>query len=107
MDDLALGAVEWAIRHSMTAEQCVRIERLARATAASQALEALIGEKVVDLTASRRCPHCGAVGVVKHGLDDNGQQRFRCRPPLGCGRTFNAVTGTPLARMRKPEIWLA
>src|SRR3954451_11586591 len=91
----------------MTAEQCVRIERLARATAASQALEALIGEKVVDLTASRRCPHCGAVGVVKHGLDDNGQQRFRCRPPLGCGRTFNALTGTPLARMRKPEIWLA
>ena len=105
MDDLSLGAVEWAIRHSMTAEQCVRIERLARATAASQALEALIGEKVVDLTASRRCPHCGAVGVVKHGLDDTGQQRFRCRPPLGCGRTFNALT--PLARMRKPEIWLA
>ena len=68
MDDLSLGAVEWAIRHSMTAEQCVRIERLARATAASQALEALIGEKVVDLTDSRRCPHCGAVGVVKHGL---------------------------------------
>jgi len=33
MDDLSLGAVEWAIRHSMTAEQCVRIERLARATA--------------------------------------------------------------------------
>ena len=107
MDDLSLGAVEWAIRHSMTAEQCVRIERLARATAASQALQALIGEKVVDLTASRRCPHCGAVGIVKHGLDDNGQQRFRCRPPLGCGRTFNALTGTPLARMRKPEIWLA
>jgi transposase-like protein len=47
------------------------------------------------------------VGVVKHGLDDNGQQRFRCRPPLGCGRTFNALTGTPLARMRKPEVWLA
>ena len=107
MDDLSLGAVEWAIRHSMTAEQCVRIERLARATAASQALEALIGEKVVDLTASRRCPHCGAVGVVKHGLDDTGQQRFRCRPPLGCGRTFNALTGTPLARMRNPEVWLA
>jgi len=45
MDDLSLGAVEWAIRHSMTAEQCVRIERLARATAASQALEALIGQR--------------------------------------------------------------
>ena len=107
MDDLSLGAVEWALRHSMTAEQWVRIERLARATAASEALEALIGEKAVDLTASRRCPHRGAGGVVKHGLDDTGQRRFRCRPPLGRGRTFNALTGTPLARMRKPEVWLA
>jgi transposase-like protein len=107
MDDTAFGAVERAIQHSMTAEQCVRIERVARATAASQALEALIGGKVVDLTDSRRCPHCDAVAIVKHGLDDNGQQRFRCRLPLGCGRTFNALTKTPLARMRKPEVWLA
>src|SRR5512147_1623760 len=107
MDEAAFGAVERAIRGSMTAEQCVRIERLARETVASRALEALIGEKVVDLAASRRCPHCGTVGIVKHGRDENGQQRFRCRSPLGCGRTFNALTNTPLARMRKPEVWLA
>ena len=107
MDEAAFGAVERAIRGSMTAEQCVRIERLARETVASRALEALIGEKVVDLAASRRCPHCGTVGIVKHGRDENGQQRFRCRLPLGCGRTFNALTNTPLARMRKPEVWLA
>jgi transposase-like protein len=107
MDEAAFGAVERAIRGSMTAEQCVRIERLARETVASRALEALIGEKVVDLAASRRCPHCGTVGIVKHGRDENGQPRFRCRLPLGCGRTFNALTNTPLARMRKPEVWLA
>ena len=107
MDEAAFGAVERAIRGSMTAEQCVRIERLARETVASRALEALIGEKVVDLASSRRCPHCGTVGIVKHGRDENGQQRFRCRLPLGCGRTFNALTKTPLARMRKPEVWLA
>lgn len=107
MDEAAFGAVERAIRGSMTAEQCVRIERLARETAASRALEALIGEKVVDLASSRRCPHCGTVGIVKHGRDENGQQRFRCRLPPGCGRTFNALTNTPLARMRKPEVWLA
>src|SRR5512143_1358246 len=76
MDEAAFGAVERAIRGSMTAEQCVRIERLARETVASRALEALIGEKVVDLAASRRCPHCGTVGIVKHGRDENGQQRF-------------------------------
>ena len=47
MDEAAFGAVERAIRGSMTAEQCVRIERLARETVASRALQALIGEKVV------------------------------------------------------------
>jgi transposase-like protein len=107
MDEAAFGAVERAIRGSMTSEQCVRIERLVRETVASRALEALIGEKVVDLAESRRCPQCGTVGIVKHGRDENGQQRFRCRLPLGCGRTFNALTNTPLARMRKPEVWLA
>jgi hypothetical protein len=30
-------------------------------------------------------------------------QRFRC---LGCGRSYNALTGTPLARLRKKECWL-
>src|SRR5512133_3641877 len=76
MDEAAFGAVERAIRGSMTSEQCVRIERLVRETMASRALEALIGEKVVDLAESRRCPQCGTVGIVKHGRDANGQQRF-------------------------------
>ena len=33
----------------------------------------------------------------------SGLQRFRC---LGCRRTCNALTGTPLARLRKRERWL-
>jgi hypothetical protein len=46
--------------------------------------------------------------VVAHGRDAASRQRFRCRrgEDGGCGRTFNALTGTPLARMRKPEEWL-
>ncbi len=32
-----------------------------------------------------------------------GLQRYRC---CGCGRTFNALTGTPLARLRHRERWL-
>ncbi len=33
---------------------------------------------------------------------EHGSQRYRC---VGCGRTFNALTGTPLARLRKKECW--
>lgn len=42
---------------------------------------------------------------MRHGLDGRGRQRFKCRTQ-GCGRSFNALTGTPLARLRKPELWL-
>ena len=51
----------------------------------------------------------GAGGAVKHGFDKHGRQRFKCREKSsgGCDRTFNLLTGTPLARMRKPERWHA
>jgi transposase-like protein len=31
-------------------------------------------------------------------------QRYKCR---GCQRSFNALTGTPLARLRQKGKWLA
>lgn len=55
-----------------------------------------------DLDAHRGCPHCGHEKVVCSGKAD-GLQRFRCK---GCGKSFNALTGTPLARLRKKECWL-
>jgi len=33
----------------------------------------------------------------------HGLQRYRCVP---CGRTFNALTGTPLARLRHKALWI-
>jgi transposase-like protein len=48
------------------------------------------------------CPHCHAAAPHRHG-HANGLQRYRCR---GCGRTFNALTGTPLARLRHKLHWL-
>lgn len=51
----------------------------------------------------RPCPRCGCPRVHRCG-HASGLQRFRC---LGCGRSFNALTGTPLARLRKKEHWLA
>lgn len=49
----------------------------------------------------KACPHCGSIRFVKDG-HANGRQRFRCRES-GCERTFNAMTGTPLARLHMPE----
>lgn len=49
------------------------------------------------------CVHCKGTHVVRNGQAD-GLQRYRCR---ACGKTFNALTGTPLARLRHRGKWLA
>lgn len=48
------------------------------------------------------CPACGAARHHRHGRA-HGLQRYRC---LACGRTFTALTGTPLAGLRHKEKWL-
>jgi len=50
----------------------------------------------------RPCPHCHCARSHRCG-QASGLQRFRC---LGCRRSYNALTGTPLARLRKKECWL-
>lgn len=50
----------------------------------------------------RPCPHCGGNHVHRCG-QASGLQRFRC---LSCRRSYNALTGTPLARLRKRGHWL-
>jgi len=40
--------------------------------------------------------------VVRNGRAD-GLQRFKCR---SCSKTFNALTSTPLARLRMKGKWL-
>src|SRR4051794_7367197 len=50
----------------------------------------------------RGCPRCGGLRAHRCG-HASGLQRYRC---LGCRRSYNALTGTPLARLRKKEHWL-
>jgi transposase-like protein len=57
---------------------------------------------IEQAAAGRPCPHCGCVRKHRCG-QANGLQRFRC---LSCRRSHNALTGTPLARLRKKERWL-
>jgi len=47
------------------------------------------------------CPHCGATHPYKWGIRSK-LQRYKCRE---CHRTFNALTHTPLARLRHKEKW--
>jgi transposase-like protein len=51
------------------------------------------------------CPHCGSTAVGKWGMA-SGLQRYKCKEEL-CGKTFNALTKTPLARLRKRNLWEA
>ena len=52
---------------------------------------------------SRVCPRCGEGGAVRKGMA-RGLWRYLCK---SCGRTFNAVTGTPLQGLHKKERWLS
>jgi len=49
-----------------------------------------------------QCPHCQSEHLGRWGRQ-SGLQRFRCRD---CEKCFNALTGTPLARLRRKECWL-
>lgn len=64
-------------------------------------------EEVVCLLESRlqperRCPRCQGDWVVRNGFA-SGLQRYKCR---SCRRTFNALSTTPLARLRMKAKWL-
>ncbi len=51
-----------------------------------------------------QCPRCGSKHIEGWGKERNGLKRSRC---LDCRRTFNPLTGTPLARLHKKECWLS
>ncbi len=76
-----------------------------------EALEVLSGqpEGAASLAAvelgvdeDRRCPRCDTPGAVSRGKA-RGLRRYQCK---GCGRTFNALTGTPLSGLHHKERWL-
>ena len=57
---------------------------------------------IEEAAQGRGCPRCGASRVHRCG-QASGLQRFRC---LACRRSYNALTGTPLARLRHRGHWL-
>ena len=74
------------------------VDRLKAQSSAEASVE------VLESTGSqaRLCPHCESQRLVRNGTAD-GLQRYKCR---ACGKSFNALTGTPLARLRHKGKWL-
>jgi transposase-like protein len=87
----AIGELNWSQRREV-------LQRL-KAAQAGQEAQSIVEERLQVL---RFCPHCSGAHIVRHGTA-HGLQRYRCR---GCGKTFNALTRTPLARLRCRERWL-
>ena len=58
---------------------------------------------VIEAETSARadCPHCASRQTIKHGRYGD-LQRFRCRHG---NRSFNALTGTPLAHLHLRDKW--
>jgi len=68
---------------------------LAGRSSEAEVIAALEGQLLAD----RQCPHCQHRGATCRGRA-SGLRRFHCG---GCGKTFNALTGTPLAHLGRKE----
>ena len=84
----------------LTGEQRQQVAARVKTLAERADSARLITERLGTPTA---CAHCGSASVVRFG-HSAGQQRFRCK---ACGKTFMALTGTPMQRLREQEKWVA
>jgi len=82
---------------------CLSREERRALRAEMAALDAVdAGLQAIEAQAPQRCPHCAATHVVRNG-HSNGLQRYRCHD---CRKSFNALTGTALARLHQRGKWL-
>lgn len=61
------------------------------------------GVRAIEAKAPASCPDCQGSHIVKNGMA-RGLQRYLCR---GCGRTFSALSRSPLSGLHKRQLWLA
>ena len=92
------------IAGTASAVQILQLEGTVHQFISSHVTDVALARRTVATIAKRTCPHCTCHDVVLHGKDQNRRQRFLCRT---CGKTYNIMTGTPMARARKPEKWCA
>lgn len=59
-------------------------------------------DHLLEAQSLTHCPHCDAQELIRWG-SAHGLPRYRCKV---CGRTCNALTGSPLAHLRQRSHWL-
>lgn len=88
-----LGQIE-----SLTAEEISKVKKVLARREGRVEGSVVLQEKEESVEA---CPHCGSKDIAKAG-SKGGRRRYKCKAE-GCGKSFNALTGTPLARLRMSE----
>lgn len=104
MDPRRFKHLKTEISGKATPEQIVDLDEVVRDVLYRQVTEVALVHRTEAVVEKSTCPHCDSHDVMLYGRDKNGRQRFKCR---GCRRTYNILTGTPMARARKPEKWSA
>lgn len=84
----------------LTSSQRHEVMAILKAAEAQPEVVALIEHR---MTAVAACSHWGCSHIVKNGSME-GSQRYKCR---GCSKSFNALAGTPMARLRLRGKWPA
>src|SRR6476660_6150915 len=81
------------------------VQRAALITALKRRLPADEALQLIDthFLADPCCGHCRSKNVGGWSAQ-GGLKRYRCKD---CGKTFNALTGTPLAQLHRRDAWFA
>lgn len=81
----------------------VQRDALAEALGADGSSDEVITLIEARFEAAPACGHCASEKFCRWGRA-SGMRRYKCHD---CNRTFNALTGTPLAHLRRRDAWLA
>jgi transposase-like protein len=79
-------------------QQQVVVAALRGKGSASDAIRLIERQFEADLS----CGHCGERSFGHWGTSSNGFKRYKCKC---CGKTFTALTGTPLSGLHKRDRW--
>jgi transposase-like protein len=91
--------VEWfSAIECLSGAQRAEVER---ALSGQQPLNQVVQVLESRIGADRQCPHCASPGATRRGFANN-LRRYHCG---NCKKTFNRLTGTPLARLRHKGRW--
>jgi transposase-like protein len=99
MDDAEFQALSAQLQGLSEVQREAVLAALSAQASGADAL-ALIDERFAVEPA---CGHCRSTHVIRWGRT-SGLVRYQCND---CGRTFNALTGTPLAHLRRRDAWFA